>query len=266
MKARRKAQENGREKQRDRSGRQYANDDSERRVRQKKEKKQTNPEHAADALAIRAARDLLAAARSRPLPRVNATSYCTLKALTKKFLSQGDKATREQLARAWESIMLRPCPQRCQFYCVEGRVGFGTRSGVVRALDDCEGRHVLLGPARAPWLDADALGHILEDGIFDIVLQRGARYRFYWTPKIGWDGLDTVEVGLHDQDDGTETYYFCSRELESETGRPEDNEFWIRLDTVRDESHSRWPGEVRHDEDEERPLEPWGPPVGASHA
>ena len=76
---------------------------------------------------------------------------------------------------------------------------------------------------------------------YNVVLQRGARYRFYWTPKIGWDGLDTVEVGLHDQDDGTETYYFCSRELESETGRPEDNELWIRLDTVRDESHSRWP-------------------------
>ena len=84
---------------------------------------------------------------------------------------------------------------------------------------------------------------------------------------MGWTRLKLVSTSQ--QDDGTGkwtcTIYYCERELESETGRPEDDEFSITLDTLRDESHSRWPGEVCHDEDEkrtgERPLEPWGVPV-----
>ena len=271
MKARRKAKEQEREKQRDRSGRQHAKDDSERRVRQRREKKQADPEHAADALAIRSARDLLAAARSRPLPRVESTSFDTLKALTQRFVSQGDRATGEQLVTAWESIMLRPCPPRCQFYFIEPIrcVGFGARPGDVYTSDyGFKGNHVRLFPAQRPRREAQwkaALGHDLCDGMHDISLTRGAHYHFsvglFPYTLQGPYRLQSVTVGLMDQDDGSETIYVCWPEdpedasfFQRTPSTPEDELFTFNLRTWRDESHSRWPGRVHHDEPE---LEPY---------
>jgi len=90
MKLRRKALERQREKQRDRSGRQRPTEDSERRVQQRREMQAANT----DVATVRAARDQLRAARSRPIPRVTASSYNTLIELTNKLLKGGASGVR----------------------------------------------------------------------------------------------------------------------------------------------------------------------------
>ena len=207
MKARRKAQERQREQQRDkrdRSGRQRAEDDGERRVQQRRDRQAAG----SDAAAVRAARDQLQAARSRPIPRVTASSYSTLIQLTDKLLKgvaagvrggedvQEAMRVQDQLVKCWQEILQRPLPESCHFYLFDGIVGIGRSStdaysifgrGVTLEPDhlhcyneSCPNReatdyHALLRP-----LPPCCTAVILSDGAFaDHGLHRGARYCFH---------------------------------------------------------------------------------------
>lgn len=204
MKLRRKALERQREKQRDRSGRQRPTEDSERRVQQRREKQAANT----DVATVRAARDQLRAARSRPIPRVTASSYNTLIELTNKLLKGGAPGVRggedtqeamrvqDQLVKCWEEILQRPLQETCSFYLFAGIVGIGRSSsdsysisgrGVTLEPDhyqcyneSCPNRGTTDYEALLPPLPPCCTAVILSDGLFaDHGLHRGARYCFH---------------------------------------------------------------------------------------
>ena len=200
MKLRRRALERQREQQRDRSGRQRPAEDNERRVKQRREKQAAGS--GTDAAAVRAARDQLRTARSRPIPRVTASSYTTLVRLTRSVIDgvRGtDRAAmfsaQDQLVDCWQTILQRPLPDSCHFYLELGIVGIGRRDGHDDAHSIC-GRGVTLEPDETqclnescptktvPFWDVEPLPScctavILSDGMFSTHgLHRGAKYYF----------------------------------------------------------------------------------------
>lgn len=88
--------------------------------------------------ARRAARDLLLAARRRPLPRVKASTFSNIMALTARYEDAADQAgavaARQELAAAWSAMLQRPCPKECQFES-DAEVGY-LRMGSALCEDD----------------------------------------------------------------------------------------------------------------------------------